>query len=342
MFYSRPQIEPLGWDLLDWPQPQGTKHFEAFTHDRRPVDFWFSGGWLTVSRGPVDAPMDCPEMEEVLSRKIAPFGTMDIEPEQICDILGITINGHPIDSAGMRTGVRGFDWSGQTTYWESTHLMRDGDDAREFLRTLSSAFPESRLMQIEWGSHGLSRWRQIQFLMGSDELVTLGLDPDPVVLERMLAGEEVSIEDSERAFAFGISFSRRDRPTEDVTGGRFVYQNGGANLSLKYDVIPHRLYRLDVQFQSRDVAAQGRMKTLLALIDASFCRGLEVINLQTGAVVAEEIPDDADRWRYSLALRNEWRSRRERYFYVGLSVRGDYYGWEPGMFWGARPHERVA
>ena len=83
MFYSRPQIDPLGWDLLDWPLPQGTKHFEAFTSDRRPVDFWFGGGWLTVSRGPVDAPLDCPEMEEVLSRKIAPFGTMDIAVEQI-------------------------------------------------------------------------------------------------------------------------------------------------------------------------------------------------------------------------------------------------------------------
>ena len=72
-----------------------------------------------------------------------------------------------------------------------------------------------------------------------------------------------------------------------------------------------------------------------------FCRGLEVVNLQTGAVMAKDLPDDADRWSYSVALRDEWRSKSERYLYVGRSVRGDDYGWEPGTYWGARPNERM-
>src|SRR5271168_4561378 len=122
MFYSRPAIEPLGWDLTDWPQSDGAKYFDAFTSDQRPVSMRFGGGWLSVERGPKNAPADCADMEEILCVRIAPFGTMDIGPEQLCDILGITVNGNKIYSAGVRTGARGFDWSGRTTYWQSTHL----------------------------------------------------------------------------------------------------------------------------------------------------------------------------------------------------------------------------
>jgi hypothetical protein len=152
MFYSRPKVEALGWDLTNLPTPHGSKHFDAITSDYRPVDFRFSGGWLTVERGPANAPADGPDMEEVLSIPIAPFGTMDIEPEQICDILGLTVNGQRIDSAGIVAGVRGFDWSGRTTYWQSTHLMQPTDDARIFVQKLRNAFPGSILVQPEWGS----------------------------------------------------------------------------------------------------------------------------------------------------------------------------------------------
>ena len=44
MFYSRPPIEPLGWDLTDWPRPEGSRSFDAFTSDQRPVHIRFSGG----------------------------------------------------------------------------------------------------------------------------------------------------------------------------------------------------------------------------------------------------------------------------------------------------------
>jgi hypothetical protein len=172
MFYSRPRVEALGWDLTDLPVPNGPKHFDAMTSDHRPVDFRFSGGWLTVERGPANALPDGPDMEEILSIPIAPFGTMDIQPEQICDILGLTANGLQIDSAGMVTGARGYDWSGRTTYWESTHLMQPTDDARIFVQKLRDTFPGSILVQPEWGSHGQLRCRKIRFLMASDELAS--------------------------------------------------------------------------------------------------------------------------------------------------------------------------
>ena len=99
MFHSRPNIEPLGWDLVGLPIPNGIKNFDALTYDLRPVYFRFSGGWLTVERDPCNAPPDGPNMETILSVPISPFGVMDIYPEQVCDILGLTVNGQKMDSA---------------------------------------------------------------------------------------------------------------------------------------------------------------------------------------------------------------------------------------------------
>jgi hypothetical protein len=232
VFYSRPKIEPLGWDLQRWPEPEGTKHFDAITSDGRPVDFWFSGGWLTVSRGPVGAPVNCPEMEELLSVKIAPFGTMDIEVEQICDMLGITVNGCKIDSGGIPTRARGFDWSGRTTYWDSSHLMQYRNDAREFVEELCDAFPGSMLIQSEYGAHGRSRSRHITFLMASDEGASLGVEPKQEAVKKMLAAER-GFEEGERAFAYSIGFFRDDYFTGDNTGARYIHKSGAAESRLE-------------------------------------------------------------------------------------------------------------
>jgi hypothetical protein len=75
----------------------------------------------------------------------------------------------------------------------------------------------------------------------------------------------------------------------------------------------------------------------VAIIDASFCRGLQVVNLQTGAVITENLEDGADKRSYSVALRDEWLTKPDRYLFVGQSVAGDDFGWESGIFWGARP-----
>src|SRR5580704_8677762 len=152
MFYSRPKIEPLGWDLVDLPtqSPDSDKHFDCRTSDMRPADLQFSGGWLTVARGAVNAPHDSDTMEEMLSVPISPFGTMDIYPEQLCDILGLTVNGRKIDASGLNELARGFDWSGRTTYWESTHLMKHRQDAEIFVREASRLFPGSTLVQPAW------------------------------------------------------------------------------------------------------------------------------------------------------------------------------------------------
>ena len=323
-----------------WPVPNGTKHFEAITSDRRPIDIQFSGGWLTVTEGPKSAPLDSPEMREILCVRIAPWGTLDIRPDQVCDILGITVNGNRIDSAGTRTAARGFDWSGQTTYWESTHLMQPKDDASAFVQKLVDAFPGSTLIQPEWGSGGRARCRQIEFLSATDEVIALGVGPNPALFHKMLAGEKVSWEEFDNIFAFRIDFVRDDRMDGDPTGATYIHDEAMA-LNLTFDVIHHRRYRIRAEYPTADADAQSRVKTLVSLIDASFVRGLKVDNLQTGAVITESLADDADKRTYSSALRDEWLRKQSRYFFVGKAVSGDDFGWEPGIFWGARPPQKV-
>jgi hypothetical protein len=85
MFYSRPNIEPLGWNLVDLPTPSGSKTSDGVISDNRPVDFRFSGGWLSVERGEVGAPANT-DMEEVLAAAISLFGAHYLLVEHAPDV----------------------------------------------------------------------------------------------------------------------------------------------------------------------------------------------------------------------------------------------------------------
>jgi hypothetical protein len=195
----------------------------------------------------------------------------------------------------------------------------------------------SILVQPEWGSGGKARCRQIKFLMASDEIVALGIDPHDALIDKMLNGQKISIEEFESVFAYCIDFIRDDWATDDPTGAIYIHNHGAAEHNLKYDVIHHRRYRIRAQYPTQDAVAQSRTGTLMSIIDASFCRGLQVVNLQTGAAITENLNDGADKMSYSTALRDEWLTKRDRYLFVGRSVAGDDFGWESGIFWGARP-----
>src|ERR1051326_1279076 len=177
MFYSRPNIASLGWDLVALPTPNGSRNFDGLTHDGRPVDFRFSSGWLTVERGKPGADSD-DEMETVLSQQISPFGVIDIDGEQICDILGLTVQGRKTEPERVSHLSRGFDWTGQTTYWRSTHRMLPQDYAEILTRKISQTFPGSVMVQPKWGTALGVRVRQIKFFMNSDEMVSIGVSYD--------------------------------------------------------------------------------------------------------------------------------------------------------------------
>jgi hypothetical protein len=318
MFYSRPNIEPLGWDLLDLPTPSGSKNFDGLTSDNRPVDFRFSGGWLSAARGQVGASADA-DLEEVLSARISPFGTMDITAEQVCDILGITVRGEKVDAPARAMGARGFDWSGRTTYWQSTHRMYPQWDAEPFIHKLCQAFPGSVLIQPSWyaGPYKL-RCRQIRFLMDTDAYVVLGIGYDQTRLRGMLESDEVPIPEFESLFEFSIEFSRADSPFTDISGNSYVKQRGADQPDLDYWVINHRQYRIRTEFKTADSRSHAIMRELLSIIDGYFIRGLEVVDLQSGAILREDLSDEDDTHSYSKAMRDWCFAMPKRYLYVGF------------------------
>lgn len=334
MFYSRPKIEPLGWDLIDWPVPNGPKHHDGITSDNRPVDFWFSGGWLTVSRGPVGAAAETPDMEEIFSTRIAPFGTLDIEPAQICEMCGITVQGRKVEAAD-RSHLGYFDWSGRTTYWQSEHMLLDGDDAREFVDILLRAFHGSILIQPQWGSGGRARCRRVKFLLSSDDIVHLGVNWSRNRLEALTSGKEVSGELLGRVFDYSLTFRRADHWYSEPTGSRFVHENGGKDLD--YSVAHHRRYRITTGYRTGVRDDEERTRKLISVIDGYFLRGLKMVNLETGAVIAENAPDDTDEKSYSRQVRETCLREEKRYVYVSKSLPENPLTLGESVFYGLRP-----
>jgi len=197
-------------------------------------------------------------MEPVLSMPISPFGTIDIFPEDICEILGLTVNGKQISAPPVAPGGLDFDWSGRTTYWVSTHRMMLRDDAETLVRRISNAFPGSVLLQPSWPEGPLKvRCRQIKFMMPTDTMVSIGVDCDKSRLDQMLAAEEVPTEEFNDVIGYRINLIRADHEGEDMTLKRHIDARGARKLDLDYEVIHHRRYRITTEYATDDARAQS-------------------------------------------------------------------------------------
>jgi hypothetical protein len=333
MFYSRPRIGPLGWDLLELPTPDGSRNFAATTSDGCPIDFRFSSGWLTVERGEAGASPD-EDMQEVLSTQIAPFGIVDIFPEQLCDMLGLTVRGAPVSLTDFVPGMRGFDWSGRTTYWVSTHSMLLTDDAELLAAKICRELPDVVMLQpvFLWGPPRV-RSRQIRFTMASDEVVRFAVGCDRTQLERILTADEVPLEEFEMVLDPRIELWRADHG-QDLSGNSHIKGRGAAALQRDYDVIQHRRYHIRVEYQTADTRGQAIMQSLLRVFDVHFARGLEVVDLQTGEILDQDMTDEDDTRSYSVPFKAWCTERPGRYLSVGVhrplgSDRERFVGYRP-------------
>jgi len=93
---------------------------------------------------------------------------------------------------------------------------------------------------------------EIAFLMESDPVVKLGVEPRNALFDKLRAGEKLSIEESGALFAFAIGFIRDDWPTDDPTGARYLREHGARELGLDFEVVLHRRYRIFVQYPTGD------------------------------------------------------------------------------------------
>ena len=212
-------------------------------------------------------------------------------------------------------------------------------DAERFIKELSRVFPDSVLVQPSWEESAMRlKWRQIKFLVRSDECVTVGIGYNKAELERLLAAEEISTAEYESVFAYSIEFTRRDRSYEDVTRKKLIDARGANKLDLDYSVLNHKQYRIRMQFFTEDAYAQFLMKELLSVIDRYFSRGFQIVNLQTGAVILEDLKDEYDTMSYSNTLRDHCLKRSKQYLIVSDTQMADSpITSEDLIFFGYRP-----
>jgi hypothetical protein len=147
-------------------------------------------------------------------------------------------------------------------------------------------------------------------------LVTIGVGYDKSQLGKMLAADEVRIPEWESLFEFSIELSRADSPFEDITHRSYINGRGAAKLELDYWVVKHRKFQIRTEYRTDDAQAQDRMRILLSIIDGYFQRGLEVVDLQSGKVLREDITDEDDTKSYSRKFRDWCFAMPKRYLYV--------------------------
>lgn len=143
MFYSRPKCPQLGWDLEALPDADDGINYEAKTTDGRDVCFQYKRAWLTVYEG-----KDC-ENEIFSTDEINSYRLL---PEQICDILGITVRGQkvaptPEQIAEQRGMVA--DLSGATTYWSNWGKVESGV-SEIILQSILKEIPHTCLLKQDY------------------------------------------------------------------------------------------------------------------------------------------------------------------------------------------------
>ncbi|MDE1153780.1 MAG: hypothetical protein PW788_14695 [Micavibrio sp.] len=160
MLYGRPDITPLNWDLQALPEFNGGYTFHARMVDDKSVWFIYRFGFLSAGYG-ATAVRD----ESILKKRIAPIGFMEILPEQLCDILGLTVRGEKValsrdKLAEQQSWGNVFDFSGDATWWESEHMIAKGD-REDFIDAFKRVFPSAVLLQYILNENRVAGYREI-------------------------------------------------------------------------------------------------------------------------------------------------------------------------------------
>lgn len=274
MFFARPKIRKLGWNLEGPLLPYGSKNHHGRTIDGKPIDVRFSSGYLSVKIGPEGAEPTSQEMKEILISCIAPFGTMDILPEQICDILGITIAGEKIFYNGPPPSY-GIDLSGNTTYWASEHMMMLHHDATEFVDLVCETIPNVILEQQQFArDYKTSRRRSIPFI----------IDTDKNVLIQISSATQDSNQPLKSIPDFTAHFSTNGREVSH-SSKEIVTRAGGKDLLDKVRLNASLNWGLRFQFTTDDVSSRRSAAKLVHLVNKYFYGRTQMLDLSTGRII---------------------------------------------------------
>lgn len=325
MFFSRPKIDPIGWDLVALPTVNGSKNYDAITTDGRLMGFRFSSGWLTVNYSEAGGSNQFFRMDKtLLEQRIAPFGTTDLYPEQICDLLGLTVGGKRaiVPEIDNRGGGRYFDFSGKITHWTSSHMMSLFYDVDGFIEGIANAFPQIVLVQMQWDEDYKNvRRRVVDFSIESDEHMLIGLGKDKKAVRNSL--EKNPYDKIEFPLLVSLGCGNKTTIPDAIK----------QNKNIRSDVNVVRECYISTTFQTEDAKSISLMSKLLGVIDSHFSKGVSFTNLETGEKIQR---DEADLFSYSNKLKDWCFQNENRYIKVGVYP-PDTIGNAEKVFFGVRP-----
>jgi len=320
MFYSRPDIKPLGIDLLDLPQPSGSHHLIGKTQDGKELDIRYRSGYLQVHIDEYDEHSDDNLKRKCLiKRQVFPWYYQgEPNPVQFCDILGITINGQKIFSPkGTYAAEPEVDLSGHTTYWISKHNCMPNNDIENFIDIVSQTFPEADLFQYRRCGK-LLKLRRVPFVTESDEFCRLGFCLDKTKIEG--AYENQTWTEFAGLFSFYVDFSFSHLP--------FFKQKSYLDLKKQLRekhiearfLVNQRMLAVKCKFETDNKDALELTNKLVVVINEYFCTGVNQIDLNTGNVMEKNVSDEYAQISFSKELRDWCLKEADNY----LSVRSPY------------------
>ncbi|MCH2037933.1 MAG: hypothetical protein MK137_05020 [Rickettsiales bacterium] len=260
------------------PVSYGASNHHAITDQGDFLDMRFESGWLTVWIAKQGK-----ESEIIIDHAIAPHDIENIMPEQLCYILGLTLDGHevshPSDVIDNYRDEQGyFDLSGTTTTWCMDIISEPTWDIGAFADKLIEAFPDSVIFQTETNPYTChQRSRIIDFIMDQDKQATIGIGADDQKRQE-LAKQEL-ITDSDFPFYLNII----QVPLDDVDGSASLNKQldhePEQGMEVNYKTFKGKRYNLSTVFRNDSTYAQSAIETLNNLTNEYFYSQFETYDL---------------------------------------------------------------
>jgi hypothetical protein len=296
MFYSRPDIPPLGLDLTDLGGGGSCPaQFEGQTAGGRRVHIRYRGGGFSVSVGEDGAPQTAP-METPIDSQIGPALHGDMLLEQACDLAGLTIRGQtPILSEERRLIAAEeadiIDFSGRTTYWIRDLLVtRAGGE--HFAEMLAARFPELQIFEMIWVGSS-RRCVQRASLQKCERSAIFGFGVGKEASEAIISLPHVPLRNFQMAFEHVVWFTffhnESFQPPTPIAARSTIRLDCRVSQAIGRNVIFAGSLggRLRTEFATADLQARKFVQDFIAVVDSCFSNKLSRVDLVSREIIGE-------------------------------------------------------
>lgn len=281
MRFTRPNLPKLNIDLAELRVTSNQPaRFEGVTSQGRIFEGKYRNGWLHLHYLEPD--------ELMFEAPVGDAYDMTILPEQVCDLVGLTILGETpvLSRERFEAARREFplrDWSGATTYW-SFNFEYTSAAGRDFLAELEKLFPGTfvNFEYVGQESPPRNNWAVRRLTDGVDlrGVLYLGIQPDdPVIVQRLQAESNEGV-DRSRVIGMKMPIDTRSRDYDS-------YDSAFASKQCGRTVHIHPTFKGHITGDIRtDSEAEGRqLDAIEALVARHFFDRTKVTDIDTGEVI---------------------------------------------------------